>query len=106
MIIIRNRLLPFGKRFIAINIFGILFAKTDLTPQLINHERIHTRQMLETAFVGFYIFYLVEWLVRLVMLRDSYKAYRAVSYEREAYANSADPAYLQRRPFWNFLRYL
>ncbi len=49
MMIIRNRVLPIGRRFSAINICGLLFVKqsAELTPELLTHERIHTRQMTE-----------------------------------------------------------
>jgi len=43
---------------------GIIVCRTEtrLTPDLILHERIHTRQMQETLFVGFYLWYVIEWL--------------------------------------------
>ena len=48
MKIIRSRLVPF-KGYNAINLLGILFCRkgVELTPSLLNHERIHTRQMVE-----------------------------------------------------------
>ena len=82
MIVIRNNILPL-KRFNAINLLGILFARKDaeLDEYLLNHERIHTRQMLELLVVGFYLWYLVEWLIRLLMPGN---AYLNISFEREA----------------------
>ena len=68
MIIIHNRLLPF-RRYDAINICGLLFCRkgVSITTDLIQHERIHTAQMLEMLIVGFYLWYVVEWLIRLPM---------------------------------------
>ncbi len=103
MIVIRNRLLPIGRRFSAINICGLLFVKPNarLTPELLNHERIHTRQMLELLIVPFYIVYVSEWLVRVVLSGgDLYGSYRSLSAEREAYLYQNEPGYLKiRRPF-------
>lgn len=38
-----------------------------------------------------------EWLWRLVQLHNWFAAYRAISFEREAYANGSDLGYLARR---------
>lgn len=48
MIIIRNKLIPFGS-FRAINLFCILFAKGDreLSESFLNHEEIHSTQIIE-----------------------------------------------------------
>lgn len=98
MIVIRNSLLPFG-RYAAINLFGILFVKNNiaLTPELISHERIHTRQMTELLFIPFYIIYVIEWLARLALYRDTYRSYRSISFEREAYRHASDSDYLKHR---------
>ena len=72
----------------------------------INHERIHLRQQLELLIVFFYVWYFLEYLFRLLQLKDRRKAYRSISFEREAYENEKDLGYLRRRSFWEFLRYL
>ena len=72
----------------------------------VNHERIHLRQQIELLILPFFVWYGVEFLVRLMVLRDRNKAYRAVSFEREAYENEKDLSYLEERPFWRFLRFL
>lgn len=104
MKIIRNRFLPF-KGFAAMNLMGILVCRkeTVLTPDLILHEHIHTRQMVETLFVGFYLWYVVEWLVRLTMKGN---AYRNIAFEREAYAHMHETDYLQRRKAFAWWAYL
>lgn len=107
MKIIRNKVIPF-KGFKAINLFGVLFVRKEavLSEADINHEAIHTEQMKEMLYVGFYLWYAVEWLVRLVQHRDAHTAYRNVSFEREAYANQADLEYLQQRKRWSWTCYL
>lgn len=100
MLIIRNRAIPFGKSYGAINLFGILFVKRGmrLTPETLNHEKIHTAQMLELLFVPFYLIYVAEWLMRLVGTRGrGFDAYCRISFEREAYRHQSDNQYLLRR---------
>ena len=104
MLIIRNKYIPF-KGFSAINILGILFVrpKTRVTPRLLNHERIHTAQMLEMLVVGFYLWYIAEWLIRLPMRG---RAYSNISFEREAYEHMHDPNYLLTRRRFAWWKYL
>ena len=54
-------------------------------------------QMKETAFLGFYLIYISEWLWGLLRRQSSLAAYRAIRFEREAYRYMADPNYLTRR---------
>ena len=87
MKIIRNNIIPF-KGFKAINLFGILFVRgnAELSDEVINHESIHTAQMKEMLYIPFYIWYGIEYLCK----RWNYtakEAYRAISFEREAYNN-------------------
>lgn len=100
MKVIKNRLIPFGKHYKAINLLGMIFVKGDYDSRLLNHEAIHTAQQKDYCYIGFYILYIFEWLRHLFRLRDFRSAYHAISFEREAYANEADPGYLvRRRPF-------
>lgn len=107
MKVVRNSLIPF-KGFSAINLFGILFVRedTEINEYLINHEEIHTEQMKELGYLSFYILYFFEWLYRLVQYKfDSNEAYRNISFEREAYRNDRDLAYLEKRrayAMWSF----
>ena len=73
MKIIHNRIIPFRK-YDAINICGLLFCRkgVTITTDLIQHERIHTVQMLELFIVGFYLWYFVEWIIRLPLLGRAY----------------------------------
>lgn len=104
MIIISAKHFPPGS-YTAINLFGIVMSKVKLSPQEVNHERIHTAQMREMLFVPFYVWYVVEWLVLLCRLRNPFRAYCAIRFEREAYDNQADLSYLRhRRPFACFRR--
>lgn len=107
MKIVRNSIIPF-KGFKAINLFGILFVRGNavITGADINHEEIHTAQMKEMLYVLFYLWYVLEWLVRLVQYRDAMEAYRNISLEREAYACERDMGYLQRRKAFAWTGYV
>ena len=98
MKIIYNSLIPI-KGFPAINLFGVVFARKEfkeLNLRTLNHEAIHTAQMKELLYIGFYIWYLVEWLIKL--FRHGRKgAYRNISFEREAYKYQYNYDYLSRR---------
>lgn len=73
---------------------------------LINHEKIHLRQQLELLVIPFYIVYGIEFLIRLILYKNWHKAYKNISFEREAYTNEFNLYYLKGRPFWAFLKYL
>ena len=72
----------------------------------INHERIHLRQQAEMLVIPFYIWYLAEFLIQWLRCRNSFLAYRKISFEREAYSAEKDPEYLDKRRFWAFCRFL
>ena len=105
MEIIYNNIIPF-KGFIAINLFGFLFVRKKLkclvTRELINHEEIHTAQMRELFYIGFYIWYLIEWILRLILVKDSMKAYKMISFEVEAYKEQDNLDYLRNRKHFSW----
>ena len=104
MRVVYNNIIPF-KGFKAINICTFLFVRKGvrLSDKLLNHERIHTAQMKEMLFIGFYIWYFVEWLVRLF---GKGNAYRNISFEQEAYDNDDDLTYLDNRKPFEWLKYI
>ena len=70
MHIIRNSYIPF-RGFTAMNLLGVLFVRreaAELTPETLNHEKIHSAQMREMLYIPFYIWYLLEWLLRLFLV--------------------------------------
>ena len=106
MKIIRNKLLPL-KGFAAMNLFGILFVRKDskITDRLLNHEAIHTAQMKELGYIPFYILYLIEWFIKLIINKlDNNKAYKSISFEREAYDNQNNLEYLKNRKNYEWIR--
>ena len=74
MRIIENSLLP-PIGFKCINLFGVLFVRkgTHMRDIELNHEAIHTAQMKEMLYVFFYLWYVVEWIVRLFKKGNAYR---------------------------------
>lgn len=90
------------------NLFGTLWARDTswIDRHVVNHERIHTAQQRELLWVPFYVLYVAEWLARMVQYRNWDKAYRNISFEREAYTHGHDLTYLSRRRRYAWLRRL
>lgn len=107
MKIIYNKWLP-PKRFTAINLLGYIFVRhgVTLSERLVRHESIHSMQMCEMFYLFFYLWYGIEWLIRLVQYRNAMTAYYNISFEREAYANENTENYLTTRKSWAWCRYL
>ena len=129
MITIKNKLIPFGN-YKAINLFGIIFTKEELTEKDKNHEKIHTYQMIELMLVGLYLmgmliiqFNLSYWWILLglatyylwygveyVIIRNAHKrqndAYHDISFEEEAYANEDNLNYFRKRIPFNWVKFL
>lgn len=101
-----------------------------ITQEVRNHECTHARQWAEIAVASgiillgmvlalgvsplwmllsgmvFYLWYGVEYAIRLCILRNADKAYKAVSFEREAYENDSDAHYLENSNYFAWINYL
>lgn len=112
MKIVYNRFLPF-RGYSVINLFGVLFVRknpdgsiTEPTEVTLNHERIHTAQMKELLFVGFYLWYGLEYLFIRLLHRKQVCAYMDVSFEEEAHGNECNLNYLQSRRHFAWTEHL
>ncbi len=106
-LIVSKYLIPKGYRGMTLYPFVIIRNFLDKENKvLLNHEKIHIRQQVELLILPFFMLYFLEYLFRLLQFRDKNKAYRNISFEREAYANENDLNYLQKRKIWSFFRYL
>jgi len=106
-LIVSKYLIPKGFRGLTLFPFVIIRNFLDKENRvLLNHEKIHIRQQLELLILPFFLFYFLEYLVRLIQFKDRNKAYRNISFEREAYANESDFSYLQHRSLWRFRKYI
>ena len=106
-LIVSKYLIPKGFRGLTLFPFVILRDFLDKENKvLLNHEKIHIRQQLELLILPFFLLYFLEYLIRLLQFKDRNKAYRNISFEREAYQNESNLDYLQTRSFWNFRKYI
>lgn len=114
MKVVYSKYIP-PKNFTAINIFGFIFIRNEykdilaknifLQQQLLNHEAIHTRQMKETLYIFFYLWYGLEWLIRWIAYGfNSTKAYKNLLFEREAYMNDHNFGYLELRLKYTWMK--
>lgn len=86
--------------------FVILKKEYENDEKLINHEKIHVVQQKELLIVFFMIWYAIEYIIRLLIYKESQKAYENICFEKEAYSNDSDSNYLQKRKRFNFVKYL
>lgn len=106
-VIVAKYLIPKGYR--GLTIFPFVFIKYRFDSEnkiLVNHEKIHLCQQLELLVLPFFLWYFVEYAVRLLQYKNSNLAYRNISFEREAYANEQDLDYLEKRRLFSFWKYL
>ena len=109
MLTVRNNIIPF-KGFTALTLWPFVFVRKDeeksYTHIVERHETIHGEQQKEMLIVLFYLWYLAEWLVKWIFYRNRTMAYKNISFEREAYANQYDAAYLDVRSHFSFFKYI
>ena len=106
-LIVAKYLLPKGFR--GLTVFPFIFmanGKDRENDVFLNHERIDIKKQLEMLILPFFIWYGIEFLIRLMQYKTQYKAYRNISFEREAYTCEVDLQYLKRRKIWSFVSYL
>lgn len=100
----------FLKIFLGKNIAGItlcpfgIYVKDLNNVRLINHEKIHWKQQLEMLVIFFYIWYIIEFLIRKFISKKD--AYMNLAFEREAYNNDDDLNYLENRKHFSWIKYI
>lgn len=104
MLIKSDRAIRFFEFIFGMDIGGLAFwpfifvpKNAIVTPELLNHERIHLRQQLELLIIPFYVWYLLEFFT---------KGYYNISFEKEAYGNDKNLEYLKTRKIFSFIKYL
>jgi hypothetical protein len=84
---------------ITLSPFGIYVKDGHFKPKTINHEKIHWRQQIEMLIIPFYLWYFMEWIIRLF---NDYK----ISFEKEAYDNDDNLEYLETRKRFSWIKYI
>lgn len=105
-----NNYIPL-KGYIGCYILGVLFVRNEYKGKLdtfiLNHEKIHDKQAKQLLFIFFYIFYAIEYIIRLFQYKlDHHLAYRNISFEREAYKYMYDLSYVDNMEFLSFTKHL
>lgn len=107
MIFVSKIFVPKG--FMGITFYPFIFLKFSKDKDnavFINHEKIHLRQQIEMLIIPFYVWYGIEYLIRIIQYKNKKRAYRNISFEKEAYQNENNLDYLKKRRFWRFLKYV
>lgn len=73
---------------------------------LLRHETIHLKQEAELLILPFYVLYLINYLINRFKHKTHHEAYMNICFEREAYANESDIAYLNTRKLWAWCKYI
>ena len=124
------------KGYGAMMLFGQIFIKSDKNETdsvVVNHESIHVEQWKELmltvfvitnvpfigsinikytiltmllSFCAFYVWYFLEYIIRLIIRKNHDEAYRCISFEKEAYLNEGKPRYIKNRSRFSFFKYL
>ena len=89
----------------AITLFPFIISREKMDETLLNHEMIHIKQQMETLVIGFYALYVWYWGIALAKGLRGSEAYRAIPFEKEAYANEEDMSYCDNRSIWAWMRY-
>lgn len=103
--------------------------RSEVNPCIIRHERIHVHQWAEIttlciltvllcrSVLGvsmwwimacpliYYVWYVTEYIIRLLAGHGAHEAYRSIAFEQEAYDNEQEEKYLDRRNLFSFMRY-
>lgn len=99
------KFITFGKAIgITLSPFGIYIQLEWLNnKRIINHESIHWKQQMEMLIIPFYIWYVIEWFIKLFCTNN---AYTSISFEREAYGKENDFEYLKNRKPYSWFKYI
>lgn len=84
-LLVNTRRFP-PRRFHAITLFPFVFYNgAELNEREVRHETVHLWQQVALLLVGFYVLYIVFWLIGLLRYRNRDRAYRDIPFERSAY---------------------
>lgn len=108
MKIIENNYIPF-KGYKAITILFWIFIRkgVKLSDVDITHETIHWKQQIELGFIFFYIWYIIEFIIKLLYNTFNWKkAYRSISFEQEAYERQNNWNWTEFRPKYYWTKFI
>lgn len=103
-----STIIPF-KGYLAITIFPWIFIRKELkskyTEEVHRHETTHGYQQLELLWLLFFVWYVVEWFLKIPFCGFSGKrAYKSISFEREAFDHENDADYNDNRKHYAWVK--
>lgn len=99
-----NRFSPISEVW-AITLGPFIFCRGIMSGRTRLHETIHWKQYKELGIIGFLILYPLMYLRGLQKYGDRDVAYYMIPFEQEAYDNDNNPAYLDERKPYAWLKY-
>lgn len=116
MKIVYNKCIPF-RGYLCMNLLGLIlfvrmikvngeWVKPTLSKETLNHENIHSAQYRETLWLGFLLWYVIEYLLVRVFHKKQGDAYHDVSFEEEAHTFDKYPTYLNERKHFAWIKYI
>lgn len=107
MKIVQNSLIP-PFPYKAITLLNCIFIKkgTVLSDKNINHEEVHWKQQIEMFFIFFYLWYIIEFLVKLIITKNWQRAYHSISLEQEAYERENNNSWIEFRPHYYWKQFI
>jgi hypothetical protein len=107
MIVVIKYLIP--KNYSGLTIFPFIFLRNKKNINdvfLLNHEKIHLKQQIELLWIFFFVWYFIEYCIRMYQYKNHEFAYKNISFEKEAYKNEHNLNYLKSRKLFAFLKNL
>ena len=100
--------LCWGYRAITLSPIGIFYCSEEVRDDQTtrNHELTHWEQQKEMFCLFFYLWYLGEYLIKLIMFMNHRKAYRGIGFEQEAKEYERDLGYLSTRKPFQWIRFV
>jgi hypothetical protein len=109
-----NMIPPQG--FSAINLYPFAIytrGRVDrLSDKTLRHEAIHTLQARTLLIIPYYLWYLIEWLIKSIIVLFignkgiSNFAYKSISFEQEAFYNDNNLNYGNERKWLGWMKYI
>lgn len=99
-----TKLFPQGYKAITIGPFVFTKPTTKLDPIDLNHEAIHWEQEKEMFVIFFYIWYVLEYLIKVIVKFSFSEAYKDISFEKEAYLNEENLTYIENRKHYKWFK--
>ena len=107
MIVVENKYFPL-KGYEAMTVWPFIFIRKgcDIDEKDLRHERIHGRQQLEMLILPFFLWYGIEWLIRLILYRNRDDAYYNISFEQDAYMHQYNIGYPKNYRWYEWVKYV